>query len=78
MKVKVWDVLEGPIAVSDLDEEAPEGANYVMVCRAEIDGVMADDNFWFEDVDDAYEWESHFKKSIEPLVIDMDSYDAYN
>jgi len=39
---------------------------------------MADDNFWFEDFDDAYEWESHFKKSIEPLVIDMDSYDAYN
>lgn len=78
MKIKVWGVLEGPIDVLDLDEESPEGVNYVMVCRAEIDGVMADDSFWFEDFDDAYEWESHFKKSIEPLVIDMNSYDAYN
>ena len=49
-----------------------------MVCRTEVDGEMSDDNFWFEEFEDAYEWESHFKKSIEPLEIDMTTMYGYN
>jgi len=78
MEVKVWQVLQGPISVEESGEDAPEGAKWFMVCQAEVNGVLGEDNFWFEDLDDAYEWESHFKKSIDPIVIDMDSSFGYN
>ena len=55
MKVKVWGVMEGPIAVEDVEDDAvPEGSNYFLVCKSEVDGVMGEDNFWFEDFDSAY------------------------
>tara|TARA_Y100000015_G_scaffold37699_1_gene39874 strand:+ start:425 stop:661 length:237 start_codon:yes stop_codon:yes gene_type:complete len=78
MIVKIWDVIEGPIAASECPEEGPEEANWYMVCRAEVDGIIADDNFWFEDFDDAYEWQKHFMRTIEPLIIDMSAMAGYN
>ena len=82
MEVKIWGVTEGPIAIEELSEleleMAPDGSKYFMVCRTEIDGVVGEDNFWFEDFDDAYEWKKHFMKSIDPIVIDMDGTNAYN
>ena len=72
MKIKVWGVIEGPISVDDLTEDdMPDGTKYFLVCKSEVDGVMGEDNFWFEDFESAYEWKKHFIKSIEPLVIDM-------
>jgi hypothetical protein len=82
MEVKIWGVTEGPIAIEEVSEEelemAPIGSKFFMVCRTEIDGVVGEDNFWFEDFDDAYEWKKHFMKSIDPIVIDMDGTGAYN
>ena len=79
MKVKVWGVMEGPIAVEDVeDSDIPMGSNYFLVCKSEIDGVMGEDNFWFEDFESAYEWKKHFMKSIEPLVVDMPDDSGYN
>ena len=82
MEVKIWGVTEGPIAIEEVSEEelemAPDGSKYFMVCRTEIDGVVGEDNFWFEDFDDAYEWKKHFMKSIDPIVIDMSGTSAYN
>ena len=78
MEVKIWRIIQGPISIEESGEDAPEGANWFMVCQAEVDGVLGEDNFWFEEFEDAYEWESHFKKSIEPLVIDMDNGSGYN
>jgi len=82
MEVKIWGVTEGPIAIEEVSEleleYAPEGSKYFMVCRTEIDGVVGEDNFWFEDFDDAYEWKKHFMKSIDPIVIDMSGTSAYN
>jgi len=82
MEVKIWGVTEGPIAIEEVSEEelemAPIGSKFFMVCRTEIDGVVGEDNFWFEDFDDAYEWKKHFMKSIDPIVIDMDGTSVYN
>jgi hypothetical protein len=82
MEVKIWGVTEGPISIDEVSEEdlemAPEGSKYFMVCKTEIDGEINEDNFWFEDFDDAYEWKKHFVSSIEPIVVDMNSDGKYN
>jgi len=79
MKVKVWGVMEGPIAVEEIqDDNIPQGSNYFLVCKSEIDGVMGEDNFWFEDFESAYEWKKYFLKNIEPLVVDMPDTPEYN
>lgn len=78
MKVKVWGIIQGPTSIDEAEIEFPEGANYFMVCKAEVDGVLGEDNFWFEDFNDAYEWETYFKTNIDPIVIDMDHDYPYN
>jgi hypothetical protein len=79
MKVKVWGVMEGPIAVEDIeDSDVPLGSSYFLVCKSEIDGVMGEDNFWFDDFESAYEWKKYFLKNIEPLVVDMPDTPEYN
>ena len=82
MEVKIWGITEGPIGIEEVDDEdleyAPEGSNYFMVCKTEIDGEIHQDNFWFEDFKDAYEWKKHFTKNIDPIIIDMPSRPEYN
>ena len=79
MKVKVWGVMEGPISVEEVeDDNIPQGSNYFLVCKSEIDGVMGEDNFWFEDFESAYEWKKYFLKNIEPLAVDMPDTPEYN
>ena len=79
MKVKVWGVMEGPISVEEVEDDSiPQGSNYFLVCKSEIDGVMGEDNFWFEDFESAYEWKKYFLKNIEPLVVDMPDTPEYN
>ena len=31
------------------DNDIPLDSNYFLVCKSEIDGVMGEDNFWFDD-----------------------------
>ena len=79
MTIKVWGILEGPVSleeVDDEDENIPEGSGWFMVCKTEIDGKIEPANFWFESMDHAYEWQKHFAKSIEPLIVD-DKYKEY-
>lgn len=82
MEVKIWGVIEGPIAIEEVPEslldDAPAGSNYFMICKSEVDGVLGEDNFWFEDFDDAYEWKKYFMKNIEPIVVDLGSGSEYN
>ena len=83
MEVKIWGVVEGPISIEEIKDpgdldSAPEGSKYFMVCKTEIDGEVCDDNFWFDDFDSAYEWQKHFSKSIDPIVVDMTSDAEYN
>lgn len=71
MSVKIWQILEGPIEVDDMpDNEHPEYATHLCICKAEINGEMEDMNIWFESFDDAYTWQSYFQKNIEPLELE--------
>jgi len=45
---------------------------WFMICKTEVDGVVEDTNFWFEDLDQAYTWQKYFTKQIEPIVIEGD------
>ena len=79
MTIKVWGILEGPVSLEEVDgedENVPEGSGWFMVCKTEINGKIEPANFWFESMDHAYEWQKHFAKSIEPLVVD-DKYKEY-
>ena len=69
--LKIWQILEGPISIEDvpLEESCPENSTHFCICKAEIDGKIEEMNIWFESFDDAYEWQNHFKTSIEPLKI---------
>ena len=80
MEIKIWGITAGPIAVEDFDEvyDVPEGSTHYMVCTVEIDGKLEEDNFWFEDFNDAYEWVKYFSKTAEPLLLDMGSDPEYN
>ena len=71
---KVWAILQGPTPVSEIasyedDEEAPEGAECLLVCKVEVGGEMSDANFWFESADEVHEWVKYFKTSIDALEI---------
>ena len=39
---------------------------------------LEEDNFWFEDFNDAYEWVKYFKDTAEPLLLDTGSGPVYN
>jgi|TARA_R110000803_G_scaffold60685_2_gene120056 hypothetical protein len=80
MKIKIWGIIEGPTSVSEFNEdyEVPEGSEYFMLCKVEIDGELEADNFWFEDFNDAYEWVKYFSNTAEPLILDMGSDPEYN
>ena len=67
MKIKVWGILEGPI--SEERNETGEDQWY-LVCKTEVDGKIETDTFWFECLDDAYEWQKHFAKSIDPIIVE--------
>ena len=53
MTVKVWGVVQGPMSIDELPdgEEMPEDMEWFMVCKTEVDGVIEDTNFWFEDLE---------------------------
>jgi hypothetical protein len=82
MEVKIWGIVQGPISIEDVDDseldDAPPDSKYFMVCKSEIDGVMGEDNFWFEELEDAYELQKHFSKNIDPITIDLGYHPRYN
>ena len=72
MTIKIWGITEGPYSIDEMpdNEEYPEGSEYFVVCKVEIDGKIEEVNFWFDEMDDIYEWKKYFSQNIEPLEID--------
>mgnify|MGYP003633167738 FL=1 len=70
--LKVWGIIEGPIHCEDLPErdDLAEECKFLLVCKAEDNGKVFDQNFWFESLAGAYEWKKYFDKNIEPLEIE--------
>jgi hypothetical protein len=78
-KLQIWCILHGPISVDDMpEEEIPEGAtdrSAYMVLKIAADDRVFDAEFWFDDMDDAYEIVKHFSTNIEPLTLNTKEYE---
>lgn len=61
-EMKVHRVLEGPFDMEDEDE-------VWMLCLVETDGELEEIEFYFDTFDEAYAFQKHFYKSIEPIIL---------
>ncbi len=41
------------------------------VCKVEVDGKLIDHEFFFETLDQVYQWKNYFDNNMEALEIDM-------
>ena len=69
-------IIEGPFTQQDLGYEwtGPEDAECFLVVLLEREGATEEVEWYFEGVEEAYAWVRHFKGSIEPIIIDGDTY----
>ena len=67
-KVKIWDVLEGPIPT---DFEVGEDPHFNL-CKVEVGGKIEQVEYVFSSFNDAYEMVRHFHTSIEPIEFEDD------
>lgn len=78
-KLQIWCVLQGPIHVSDMPEdEVPDFVtdnSVYMVLKVSQRRQVWDQEFWFDNFEDAYKILRHFHESIEPLTLNSKEYD---
>lgn len=72
---KIWAVSEGPFSVEELlyDEgyefDIPEEGQYLVVCKVEEDKKLRDEEFWFTDIQDAYNFKNFVDSKMEAIEI---------
>ena len=76
-KMKIWAMTEGPYHYTDLPPEDIEEYPHIgelewfAVCKVEVDGKLIDHEFFFETLDQVYQWKNYFDNNMEALEIDM-------
>ena len=75
-KTLIWGVIEGPIHVSEFDEDVydyiDDECQWMLICKVEEDGKLGLVNFWYPTEDDALAVKKYFSVHIEPLEITDD------
>ena len=72
---KIWAVSEGPFSVEELlyDEgyefDIPEEGQYLVVCKVEEDKKLRDEEFWFTDIQDAYNFKNFVDSRMEAIEV---------
>lgn len=70
--LKIWGVLEGPFSAEEVeDPNLPEGLEWMLLCKAELDGEVFHKEYWFSTLEDAHRWLVYFQKNIEPMEIQI-------
>lgn len=73
-RVKIWHIIDGPFGKDDvapedwlfgLDERYDECV--YLIAKIECDGVISEADYWFQDLNTAYEVVKKLKVQIEPL-----------
>jgi len=67
-KEKIWGVIEGPIRVEDPEEVEEEV--YMNLCKVEIKGKIEHVEYYFQNMDEAYDMVKHFTSSINPIEVE--------
>tara|TARA_X000001388_G_scaffold63226_1_gene49138 strand:- start:421 stop:693 length:273 start_codon:yes stop_codon:yes gene_type:complete len=76
-KMKIWAMTEGPFHYTDLPPEDIAEYPYMdelewfAVCKVEVDGKLIDHEFFFETLEQVYQWKNYFNNHMEALEIDM-------
>jgi len=81
-KTEIWSIIKGPIFAEDLsDEELGDLDVAETAVRLDLKIAMGDEVFdieaWFDDYENAKPIVDHFRKSIEPLPLNLKDYRAY-
>ena len=69
--IKIWGVVEGPFFQRELPDQGYDDDAVMMIMKLEDDGDVFDAEVWMDDFDQASQIINHFKKSINPLEIEM-------
>lgn len=73
--MQIWGVIEGPVLASDIpDCDFPEEAAG-LVLKVSNGKDVFDAEFWFNNLDEAYEIVRHFHSSIDPITLDMEEFE---
>lgn len=68
--VKVWGIVSGPYSAEEVgDPDLPEGLEWMLVCKVEVDGELTVAEYWFSSFEGADKWVTHFRTKIEPLEV---------
>jgi hypothetical protein len=75
-KILIWGVVEGPIHVSEFDEDVYDYIDvrylWMLICKVEEDGKLGLVNFWYQTEEEALAIKKYFSAHIEPLELTDD------
>jgi hypothetical protein len=76
--IYIHHVLEGPFTRYDFEDmddwTGPNEAEAFLLVKISQGDVVSDVEWYFHSVEEAFLWVRHFKGSIEPIVINGDTY----
>ena len=75
-KVLVWGIIEGPVRAEDIPDCDYEEGAVAMILKISVDQSVHNAEFWFNNLDEAYQIIQHFNKSIEPLELNMKEFEV--
>lgn len=75
-KVLVWGIMHGPIRGEDIPDFEGDEDSVAMVLKISVDQSVHNAEFWFNNLDEAYEIIKHFDHSIEPLELNMKEFEV--
>lgn len=66
----IWGVVSGPYHRNEVgDPNIPRGAEYMLVCKVEVDGQIAHKEYWFPNFKSVSNITGHFYSKIEPIKV---------
>ena len=82
---KIWAVSQGPFSIEELlyDEgydlcDISEDGEYLVVCMVEEDDKLREEEFWFDEKEDAYKFKNFIDTKMEAIEFTDDGSFSYD
>lgn len=69
--LRIWGPVAGPFHRMECPDPFPEGCEYMLVCRIEVDGEMATHEYFFETFKDVQKILDHFHNKSDPIEVQL-------